>query len=303
MKKLFPLFSAIVAVLTLISCDDYERNNNNNVIYTRNLTIATLNPSGTRTVYTMPSAARFIFDPFTNENAEFTIYEIKMPDNSVMTYPHSPEALKMDFKLAPNGVDFVFTNGKNTSYVNYTADTPINITATLSGVIWSNLRTSNTSTQIEFASGSRLTAFGSDLGFFTNATITDSQNPEADAVNIYEPTTNNVYIMLSGYTTAKIYLYEAAFDKTTEKKINLVIEDVAYSIDAASGILSLSLDEAIPYQMVNNVKGDPMPDFKINDLQCIVHAGFVTPGLLSFTCGDRYDFSAQLVEIVQPQEN
>lgn len=295
MKKSFSIFASAIAVLSLVSCNTHSGKNSYERTFPRNMMVATIDPSGNETVYT-GTVAGFTIDAYNTSNSKVVISSIKMPDKNVM---NMPTASDLQLGTSTTEVDYTFTNSPITKFTNFNTDTPTSISATLSALTWTVLNSSNSSIEIDFASGNRLTAFGAELGFFTNTTVLDTQNPSADPFNSYDATTNNVYILLNASTeklTAEIRMYQANFDKNMKKKIDFVIEDVEYFIDAERGTISFHIDEAIPRLMTNNTKGEPMPSFKITDLNCTITAGFNTPGMFRFNCADRYELSAQLVE-------
>lgn len=292
-KILAFLFTAVTSA-TLISCiGGKEGEPASRRAYARFMVAAATNASGTRTVYTAPTTGLFEYDRLGEISPKFTISDVNMPDNSRIGDAYAENLLSSQ---SESQVDYVFTSGPETEFVNFSFNTPVNLSATLSLISWELLATTNASAEIEFASGTRMTAFGANLGFFTNSTITDIQNPGQEPFNTFEATSNNVYILLSKYPTANVYLYQTTFDKNTSKKVDMVIEDVEFSIDTENGLLLLSKEVAIPCQMLNNVKGDPLPEYRIHNLKCAVPVGFQTAGTLTFNCANRYEFSSQLVE-------
>ncbi len=295
MKKSFSILASAIALLSMVSCNTHSGKNTLERTFPRNMMAATVDPSGNNTVYTATAGA-FTIDAYNPSNAKLAIASIKMPDNNVM---NMPTASDLQLGTSATEIDYTFTNSPTTKYTNFTSDMPTSISATLSALTWTVLNSSNSSIEIDFASGNRLTAFGAEFGFFTNTSVYDSENPSATPFTSYDATTNNVYILLNSSTdklTAEIRMYQANFDKNMKKKIDFVIEDVEYFIDAERGTISFHVDEAIPRLMTNNVKGEPMPSYKITDLQCTITAGFNTPGMFRFNCADRYELSAQLVE-------
>lgn len=289
-----------MAAVTFMSCNS-DGENRYEQTYPRNMIIAVSDPSG-QTEYTA-TAVGYKFDIYNLSKAEVIIATLKKPDGMVYSMASATE---LSLGTSTTNMDYTFNSSKLSSFTNFITDTPLNLSGTLSALGWSVSNTSNASLMMSFNSGDKLAGFGADLGFFTNTSVYDSQNPSAEPFKTNDATTNNVRIVLAPSTkerTATVYMYQANFDKDMKKKIDFMIEDVEYNINTANGVISFRKDEAIPYLLSNNVKGDPMPSYKITDLECTVFDGFTTPGMFRFNCADRYELTATLSESLPNEED
>ncbi|MCM1022392.1 MAG: hypothetical protein NC343_08655 [Muribaculum sp.] len=297
MNKTLSILASLLFSVTLFSCESHSDDSYLQT-YPRNMVVATVNPAG-YTVYTA-TVFGYKFDVFKQTDAELMIGTINMPDKMIYT---SPRCLGLTLGTNTTSVGYTLKSNSSSWYEGFLSNMPLQVTATLSSLGWASTQTSNASAYMEFINGVRLSAFCSELAFMTNTTVTDTENPTADPFHTNDVATNNVRIEItSPYEfKANIYMYNANFDKNMKKKIDFVIENVTFEIVADRGILALKTDEAIPYLLTNNIKGDPMPSYKITDLECSIYEGFNTPGLFRFKVGDRYELSAQLTESL-PEE-
>lgn len=301
MNKNLSILASSLAAITFMSSCNHDSDNRYEQAYAREMVLAVSDPSG-KTEYTI-TPVNFKLDLYNPSNAGIIIKTVEKPNGTILTLP-TCEYLTLG--ASSTKMDYTFTSSNQSLYSGFTTtDMPLTVSGTLSSLGWMVSNTSNSSMTITFAGGDKLTGFGSDLSFFSKTSVFDSQNPTAEPFVTNDATTNNVRIVLSSKANerkATVYMYQANFDKNMKKKIDFMFEDVDYSINTNAGAIAFRISEAIPYLLTNNVKGDPMPSYKITDFECSVFDGFTTPGIFRFTCGDRYELSAMLTESF-PKDN
>lgn len=293
MNKTLSIMASAMAAATLMSCN-HDSDNRYEQTYERQMVLAVSDPSG-KTEYTVTPVS-FRLDLYNTSNAGIIIKTFEKPDGTILTLP-TCDGLTLG--ASSTSMDYTFTGGTQSLYTGFANDMPLTVSGTLSSLGWMVSNTSNSSMTMTFAGGNKLTGFGSDMGFFSNTTVSDSQNPTAEPFVTNDATTNNVRIVLSAKSNerkATVYMYQANFDKNMKKKIDFMFEGVDYDINTNAGAISFRIKEAIPYLLTNNIKGDPMPSYKITDFECTIFEGFTTPGLFRFVCSDRYELSAMLTE-------
>ncbi|WP_289858237.1 hypothetical protein [uncultured Muribaculum sp.] len=300
MNKTSVIIASVLATAALYSCNS-DDNNTYESTFARNMIVAVSDPAGT-TKYTA-TVASFTMDMYSPQESKMVIATIKKPDGKII---NMGTCENLTLGASTTQMDYTFKPNTATTYLNFDEDMPATLSGTLSALAWNVSRTSNTSIKMTFSGGDRMSAFGADLGFFSNTSVIDTQNPDSEPFITNDVATNNVRIEMSADTekkTANVYMYQANFDKEMKKKIDFMIEGVKYDINAESGVLTLRIDEAIPYLLTNNIKGDPMPSYKITDFECTIWEGFSMPGLFKFTCGGRYELTASLVEKISKPED
>ena len=293
MNKKFSILASVLLGASLLSCDS-GNDDDNEVVYSRNMMVAIADQSG-KTQYT-PTATGFYINEDKPGVGSLALVAIQKPDGTIL---NMPTCSNMTVNELSDGQGYVFRAGMSTQFSNFANDIPMSVSAKLSGRIWTSSRTTNASVSMTFSNGTSLAGFGGDLSFYTNATITDSQNPTDAPVVTADESSNIVRIALNPSVSnrkANFYIYQTSFNKNDGEKMDILIEDVSFDIDAADGTITFRTAEATPYKFVNGSKSELLESYKIKDFECMLSVGFDGICDLNFTCGDRYKFSALLTE-------